>query len=113
MERTGVAIATRQAAVRESYEKARYSNLQDLRKTQREANGVLDKRTIQMALSKCQPRQRMWGVSGTVILEVKIRVRAEKKMAMLDFLRTLQTTAELAYAKTSVSDFSQSATNQR
>jgi hypothetical protein len=31
MERTGVAIATRQAAVRESYEKARYSNLQDLR----------------------------------------------------------------------------------
>jgi hypothetical protein len=48
--------------------------------------------TIQMALGKCQPRQRMWGVLGTVILGVKIRARAETKMAMLDFLRALQTT---------------------
>ncbi len=59
LERTGVAIASRQAAVRESYEKAKYFNLQDLRKKQKEANRVLDKRTIQLALDKCQPRQRM------------------------------------------------------
>ena len=97
LERAGVAIATRQAAVRESYAKARYSNLQDLRKKQKEANGVLDKRTIQMALGKCQPRQRMWGVSGTVILGVQIRVPAEKQMAMLDFLSTLHTTEHVVY----------------
>ena len=65
-----VAVASRKAAVRESYEKARYNNLQNLRKKQKEANGVLDKRTIQAALGKCQPRQRMWGVSGKVILGV-------------------------------------------
>ena len=54
-----VAVASRRAAVRESYDKARYNNLQNLRKKKAEANGVLDKRTIQAALGKCQPRQRM------------------------------------------------------
>ncbi len=50
-----------------------------------------------MALGKCQPRQRMWGVSGTVILGVQIRVPAEKQMAMLDFLSTLHTTEHVVY----------------
>jgi hypothetical protein len=71
--------------VRESYEKARYHNLQNLRKKQKEANGVLDKRTIQAALGKCQPRQRMWGVSGTVILGAKIEVPVDQQLALLEF----------------------------
>ena len=49
----------RQAAVRETYEKARYNNLQNLRKKRKDSHGVLDKHTIQEALGKleCQPRQ--------------------------------------------------------
>ncbi len=74
----------------ESYEKARYYNLLNLRKKKKEASGVWNKRTIQMALGKCQPRQRMWGVSGTVILGGKLEVLGEQ-LAMLDFLSKLQT----------------------
>jgi hypothetical protein len=82
-----VAIASRQAAVRESYEKARYFNLQNLRKKKKEANGVLDKYTIQAALGKCQPRQRMWGVSGEVILGVRLDIHVEQQQTLLDFLK--------------------------
>ena len=83
-----VAIASRRAAVRESYEKARYNNIQNLRKKRKEANGVLDKRTIQAALGKCQPRQRMWGVSGKVILGVKLAVPpGQRQLQLLDFLK--------------------------
>ena len=57
-----------------------------MRKKQKEANGVLDKHTIQAALGKCQPRQRMWGVSGNVILGVKIEVPVEQQLALLEFL---------------------------
>ncbi len=72
--------------MRESYEKARYHNLQNLRKKQKKAKGVLDKHTIQAALGKCQPRQRMWGVSGTVILGAKIEVPVDQQLALLEFL---------------------------
>ena len=82
-----VTIASRQAAVRESYEKARYYNLQNLRKKRKEANGVLDKRTIQAALGKCQPRQRMWGVSGKVVLGVTLDVPVEQQLQLLYFLK--------------------------
>ena len=77
LECSEAAVASRQAAVRESYEKARFNNLQNLRKKQKEANDILDKRTIQAALGKCQPRQRMWGVSGKVALGVYIELQAE------------------------------------
>jgi hypothetical protein len=46
---------------------------------------------------KCQLRQRMWGVSGTVISGVKIEILAEKQLVMLDFLSTLQTTENTVY----------------
>ena len=87
LETTKEAIASRQAAVRESYDKAKYHNLQNLRKKQKEANGVLDKRTIQVALGKCQPRQRMWGVSGPVVLGAKIEVPVAQQLTVLDFLK--------------------------
>jgi hypothetical protein len=88
-------VASRQAAVRESYEKARFNNLQNLPKKQKEANGILDKRTIQAALGKCQPRQRMWGVSGKVVLGVCIELQAEQHLAVLELLRALPTTDEI------------------
>jgi hypothetical protein len=69
----------------------------ELRKRRKEANGVLDKHTIQLALGKCQPHQRMWGVSGTVILGVKIEVLVEQQLAILDFLSKLQTAESIVY----------------
>jgi hypothetical protein len=74
-----------------SYEKARYSNLQNLRKQRKEATGALDKRTIQAALGKCQPRQRMWGVSGKLVLGVRITKTADQlQAAMLKLLQDLE-----------------------
>jgi hypothetical protein len=64
LEQAKNAIAVRKAAVRESYDKARYNNLQNLRKKRKDSNGVLDKHTIQEALGKYQPRQRMSGSRG-------------------------------------------------
>jgi len=93
----GVAISARQAALRESYDKARYNNLQNLRKKQKEANGVLDKRVIQAALGKCQPKQRMWGVSGKVILGVKITIAPQQHVAMLELLKGLQVAEHIVH----------------
>jgi hypothetical protein len=64
LEQANHAIAVRKAVVRESFDKARYNNLQNLRKKRKDSTSVLNKRTIQEALGKCQPRQRMWGISG-------------------------------------------------
>jgi hypothetical protein len=97
LERSKDAVASRQAAVPESYEKARFNNLQNWRKKQKEANGILDKRTIQAALGKCQPRQRMWGMSGKIVLGVCIEFQAGKHLAMIEFLRTLPTIEEVVY----------------
>jgi hypothetical protein len=97
LECSEAAVASRQAAVQESYEKARFNNLQNLRKKQKEADGILDIRTIQAALGKCQPRQRMWGVSGNVVLGVCIELQADQHLAVLELLRTLPTTDEVVY----------------
>jgi hypothetical protein len=94
----GLAIASRRAAVRESYEKARYSNLQNLRKKRKDATGALDKRTIQAALGKCQPRQRMWGVSGKVVLGVRITKAADQlQTAMLKLLQDLEVAEDIVH----------------
>ena len=94
----GLAIASRRAAVRESYEKARYSNLQNLRKKRKDATGALDKRTIQAALGKCQPRQRMWGVSGKVVLGVRITKATDQlQTAMLKLLQDLEVAEDIVH----------------
>jgi len=92
-----VAIASRQAAVRESYDKAKYNNVQNLRALKKNANGVLDKRTIQAALGKCQPRQRMWGVSGKVVLGARIAIPAEQQLEMLEVLSKLRTVETIVH----------------
>ena len=74
LEQEKTVIAVRQAVVRETYEKARFNNLQNLRKQRTDSHGVLDKHTIHEALGKCQPRQRMWGMSETVILGVRLEI---------------------------------------
>ena len=45
---------------------------------------VLEKHTIQEALGKCQPRQRMWGWSWTVLLGVLLEIEAEKHQQILE-----------------------------
>ena len=64
----------RQAAIREDYAKARYSNEQNLRRQLIQKGGVLDQHTLQAALGKRQPRQRMWGVSGQAVLGVAVEM---------------------------------------
>jgi hypothetical protein len=83
MDQNQLAITVRQHAVRESYEKARHNNLQALRKKRKAAHGVLDKYTIQEALGKCQPRQRMWGVSGQVIQGLHMIISMEQHVHTL------------------------------
>jgi len=92
-----LAIATRQAAVRESYSKARYHNMQNLRRKIKAAHGVLDKRTIQAALGKRVPRQRMWGDSGRVVLGVRINVSPERQIPLLAEVRSVPGAAYITH----------------
>ncbi len=50
---------------------------------------LLDKRTIQDALGKCQQHQRMWGVSGSVILGVQLEIEAGNHLQVLELLGTM------------------------
>jgi hypothetical protein len=106
LESVGIAIASRRAAVRELYDQARYSNLQNLRQKQKEAHGVLDKRTIQAALGKCQPRQRMWGVSGRVILGVRIAAAPELQVTKLELLKDLPVAEHIVHLEGDEQGFS-------
>jgi len=66
------AVAVRWAAIREDHAKAHFSNVQRLRDKLIKNGGVLDKHSIQAALGKKQPKQRMWGMAGTVMLGVSL-----------------------------------------
>ena len=63
--------------------------LQNLRKKRKDSNGVLDERTIQEALGKCQQRQRMWGVSESVIQGVQLEIGAVNHLQVLELLGTI------------------------
>jgi hypothetical protein len=99
LESATAAVAVRKAAVQALYAQARFNNLQNLRKLREVAGGVLDKRTIQAALGKTQPRarQRMWALSGTVFLGVRILMSAEKQMEMLVMLRSVEGVEDIAH----------------
>ena len=97
MESVAEAIAVRKAAVQDSYAKARFHNLQNLRRQHKKSGGVLDKRTIQAALGKSPPRQRMWGISGTVILGAQIQVRADRQGTTVVLLRSVQGVDDIVY----------------
>jgi hypothetical protein len=44
-----------------------------------------------------QPRQRMWRVSGTVILGVQLEIEAEKRLQVLEHLGTSMATADMIF----------------
>ena len=83
--------------LRETYEKARYNHLQNLWKKRKDSHGVLDKHTIKEVLGKCQPLQRMWGVSGTIILGVRLEIEAEKHLQILEHLGTMDTANDIVH----------------
>ena len=83
------AADVRWATIREHREKARYLNIQQLRKRLTLQGGVLDSYAIQAALGKCKPRPRMWGVSGVAALGVSLVVTAAQHAAILEHLSTL------------------------
>ncbi len=68
----------RQAAIRESRAQVNYLNLQNLRKLKNEKNGA--QHYSNFALGKCPPRQRMWGLSVTVILGVHLVREADHRL---------------------------------
>ena len=63
-EHAKVAAEIRHATIRESYDKARYQNVQHFRRDK----GTLDHSTLRAALGKRQPRQRIWGITGRAVL---------------------------------------------
>jgi ribonuclease HI len=95
LEQAKQAIAIRRAAIQESFAKANYNNLLNLRKLKKAAHGVLDRRTIQTALGKCPPRQRMWGISGKVILGVNLAIDVSAYESTLGILSSWQVTNEI------------------
>jgi hypothetical protein len=66
------AMAVRHAASREAYEKALFTNARNCQYKLNKVKIVLDKRTIANALGKRQPLQRIWGLSGPIILGVNL-----------------------------------------
>ena len=76
-----------------------YTNLLNLRKLKKKADGVLDQRTIQTAVGKCPPRQRIWGISGTVILGMHLATLAEadQHIATLNHIRDMQASEDIVH----------------
>ncbi len=56
----------------------------------------LDLSTIQTALSKCPPRQQMWGISGQEILGVSLAINGSAYEPTLGILSSWQVTDEYA-----------------
>jgi hypothetical protein len=68
--------------IRETYDRARFTNTQNLSQILRyqlaKSGGTLDQQTLPAALGKRQPRQRMWGVSGPSVLGVAFEVHESR-----------------------------------
>jgi hypothetical protein len=66
-------------------------------KKRKAAHGVLDKYTIQEVLGKCQPRQRMWGVSGQAILGVNMTISMEQHIHTLENFCNISAAEDIVY----------------
>ena len=81
--------------MREDYSKAQFTNIQQARERLIRNGGALDKRTLQAALGKRQPRSRMWGISGQVALGICITASSEQHLHILAFLLSLPGTVDI------------------
>ncbi len=68
-----VASEVRHAAIRDTYDQARYQNVKHFRRLllRSTRGGTLDQSTLQAALGKRQPKQRMSGITGRAVLGVQ------------------------------------------
>jgi hypothetical protein len=89
LEQAKIASEVRHAAIRESYDRARFENIQNLKFQLAKSGGTLDKNTLRAALGKRQPRQRMWGVSGPAVLGVAFELHESRIQEALALLRTI------------------------
>jgi hypothetical protein len=90
LEMAKTAMDVQWAAVRESYTKAQFLNVQQYQEILIRAGGILDKHTIRNALGKRQPKQQMWGLQGAVPLGIRVVANSTQQGPLLDFLRVLQ-----------------------
>ena len=95
MDQAKSALDVRWATVREDYAKAQFTNIQQARERLIRNGGALDKRTLQAALGKRQPRSRMWGISGQVALGICITASSEQHLHILAFLLSLPGTVDI------------------
>jgi hypothetical protein len=82
-------IDVRWATVRESFAKAHFLNAQECRAKLIRAGGMLDKHIVRNALGRRQPKQRMWGLQGTVPLGIQLMIATSAQTKLLEFLHAL------------------------
>ncbi len=88
-EHAKVAADIRHGTIRESYDKARYQNVQHFRRLLLRDKGTLDQSTLRAALGKRQPRQRMWGITGRAVLGVRFELNRQCPQPILEQLRNI------------------------
>ena len=91
LDKAKTALDVRWAAVREDIAKAKYINECRAHDMLIRSGGVLDRRLLDNALGKRQPRPRMWGVAGQIGLGLSFEICGERQTTLLEYLLTLPT----------------------
>ena len=89
------AITVRHAAIREAYDKDRFANARNCEHKQKKAKGEPAKRTIEATLGKRRPKQRMWGISGPVIMGVQLVLQQNQYLECLRVLIAMPTSTSV------------------
>ena len=89
------ASEVRRAAISDDFARARFLNVQNFRYQLMKSGGVLDQQTLQTALGKRQPRQRMWGLSGPAVLGVAFELHVSRIEGALALLRKMATASRV------------------
>ena len=89
------ASEVRRAAISDDFARARFLNVQNFRYQLMKSGGVLDQQTLQAALGKQQPQQRMWGLSGPAVLGVAFELHVSRIEGALELLRKMATASRV------------------
>ena len=89
------ASEVRRAAISDDFARTRFLNVQNFRYQLTKSGGVLDQQTLQTALGKRQPRQRMWGLSGPAVLGVAFELHVSRIEGALELLRKMATASRV------------------
>jgi hypothetical protein len=88
-----MASEVRHAAIRDTYDQARYQNVKHFRRLllRSISGGTLDQSTLRAALGKQQPKKRMWGITGRAVLGVQFDMKGFCPRQFLDQLLRMST----------------------